>query len=114
MISMDKKYQTRGGHKVRIYALDGAGIHPIQGAVKTDNGWVMATWFKDGRCTVSMETPSDLIEVPETVTKWMNVHDGWVGTSLSTRTAADNVAIPRIGVLRVEYTGDSFEVFKEE
>lgn len=39
MISMDKKYKTRCGREVRIYALDGCGHFPVQGAILTESGW---------------------------------------------------------------------------
>jgi hypothetical protein len=48
MIDMTKKYQTRSGLPVRIYATDGAGRYPVHGAIKWDGGWDDNTWCADG------------------------------------------------------------------
>jgi len=34
VIDINKKYKTRNGQKVRIYATDGAEDYPIHGAIK--------------------------------------------------------------------------------
>lgn len=63
-ISMDKKYTTRDGREVRIYALDGIGVYPVHGAVKVDDGWSVSTWASSG-ATYSSEvgvSQGDLIE----------------------------------------------------
>jgi hypothetical protein len=50
-IDINKKYQTRDGREVRIYAVDGGRIindsKSIHGAVKLDDGWCMITWGHD-------------------------------------------------------------------
>lgn len=50
MISKDKKYCTRDGREVRIYATDGGpSLDRIHGAVKIEGaGWTPATWAWDG------------------------------------------------------------------
>jgi predicted DNA-binding protein with PD1-like motif len=32
-IDINKKYRTRDGHEVRIYATDGMGLYPVHGAI---------------------------------------------------------------------------------
>lgn len=57
MISLDKKYRTKDGKEVRIYAVDGAGNRPVHGAVLyvyNNKGWEAATWAS---------CDADLIEV---------------------------------------------------
>ncbi len=63
MISMDKKYTTRDNRKVRIYATDGCGKYPVQGAIKENDGWNLACWRVDGTTIGNIQTCSDLIEV---------------------------------------------------
>jgi hypothetical protein len=62
-ISKDKQYTTRDGREVRIYATDGAGPYPVQGAIKRSDGWICATWLSDGHVISRKEDPDDLIEV---------------------------------------------------
>jgi hypothetical protein len=50
-IDITKKYTTRNGLPVRIYAGDGAGGHPIHGAIKFEGGWSHNTWCADGAYT---------------------------------------------------------------
>lgn len=47
-IEVGKFYRTRDGHKVRIYATDGASPYPIHGAILNTNGWSMSMWIADG------------------------------------------------------------------
>jgi hypothetical protein len=61
---MDKEYKTREGLEVRVYATDGAGPYPVQGAIKRSDGWVCATWLSDGHVRrLGKEDRDDLIEV---------------------------------------------------
>jgi hypothetical protein len=62
-ISKDKQYKTRDGREVRIYATDGAGPYPVQGAIKRRDGWNYGAWLSDGYVTRCRENPDDLIEV---------------------------------------------------
>lgn len=63
MIDITKKYKTRSGCEVRIYATDGGGDYPIHGAVKYkgDNYWSPRKWKDSG--TEHWADSSDLIEV---------------------------------------------------
>ena len=68
-ININKKYTTRKGHSVRIYATDCGGVYPVHGAVyeKDFNNnyiWVSRTWTSDGEETDGdFESSYDLIEV---------------------------------------------------
>jgi hypothetical protein len=48
MIDINKKYRTRDGREVRIYAIDGSGTHSVHGAIYVTGGWVSCVWRKDG------------------------------------------------------------------
>ena len=64
MIDINKKYRTRDGREVRIYATDGEGAFPIQGAIFFGKGWRMRQWMKDGSAHINTgDSDSDLIEV---------------------------------------------------
>ena len=66
MIDINKKYTTRNGNAVRIYATDGAGNYPVQGAMfEPDTGWLMERWSSFGSCWGNEESGADLIEVKE-------------------------------------------------
>lgn len=74
-ISMDKKYRTRDGREVRIYAVDGGyGKHPIHGAVNSDYGWIVQMWSDIGACASG--STYDLIEVKPRIQReyWVNMY----------------------------------------
>ena len=75
MIDINKKYRTRDGREVRIYALDGGGMHPVHGSIKTSDGWRSFTWPSDGRIACD-ENCGDLIEVKPRIkrTMWLNLY----------------------------------------
>ena len=78
-ISMDKRYRTRDGREVRIYAIDAGKIRPIHGAIFKDGEWRMCTWNKDG---VNFYGDNlDLIEVKPRIQReyWINVYPKDVG-----------------------------------
>ena len=60
-IDKNKKYQTKSGHEVRIYAVDGTEPLPIHGACREECGWVSYNWREDGRWGYVMNG-RDLIE----------------------------------------------------
>ena len=78
MIDINKKYRTRDGREVRIYAVDGGGMHPVHGSVLMNNGmndgWRSATWKTDGRISFLDQT-FDLIEVKPRIqrTLWLHI-----------------------------------------
>jgi hypothetical protein len=65
MIDINKKYRTRDGHEVRIYATDeGCGVASVHGAIKTKDGiWHVYSWSEDGLSIFGRERDEDLIEV---------------------------------------------------
>jgi hypothetical protein len=63
MIDKDKQYKTRDGQEVRIYAIDGGGLRPVQGAIMEDGGWCLAQWMPNGNRFDKFDSSSDLIEV---------------------------------------------------
>lgn len=69
MIDINKKYRTRDGKEVRIYATDHNGDHPVYpvvGAVKYDEGWDIEKWTIQGAYdTCSIGYNLDLIEYDE-------------------------------------------------
>ena len=74
MIDINKKYRTREGDEVRIYALDGGGNYPVHGAYKDPMGWVSCSWMQEGFKAI-LEGPYDLIEVKPRIqrTVWINI-----------------------------------------
>jgi hypothetical protein len=105
MISMDKKYLTRNGREVRIYALDGGGLHTVQGAIKDpETGiWVLCRWNEQGRINFT-EFPSDLFEVKPRIkrTVWVNVYaNGFSGWG-DRKTADANSSFTRLACVKVE------------
>lgn len=87
MIDINKKYRTRDGREVRIYATDGGAGSPVMGAVfyTTPNGqswWESARWTEDGRYDYhGRQTNTDLIEVcpRHKRTVWLAIyHNGYI------------------------------------
>jgi hypothetical protein len=76
MIDINKKYRTRDGREVRIYAIDGLDTHSVHGAMYTIGGWLSYTWRKDGSYFSDMDHADDLIEVKPRIkrTVWVNVY----------------------------------------
>lgn len=76
MISKDKKYRTRDGREVRIYATDGHGeTCSVHGAYKdAHDRWILHSWTALGICFCK---ENDLIEVKprHKRTVWLNVYE---------------------------------------
>ena len=99
-ISMDKKYRTRVGHEVRIYAVDGYRDYPIHGAIMED-GWCVHNWTENGKGALSRY---DLIEVKPRIkrTAWLNVYKHHV-VEFDTKHMADKLADEnRLACIKVE------------
>ena len=113
MISMDKKYRTRDGREVRIYATDGAECLPVHGATKwvTGKGWELdiagwrpCSWTKNGKVVDGEEFSCDLIEVKPRIqrTVWVNVYsNGFAGWG-DRETADANSSFTRLACVKVE------------
>ena len=79
MIDINKKYRTRDGREVRIYATDGIGHQSVHGAYRDVNGaWAMWLWSKEGVGTVGYAEDGvlDLVEVKPRIkrTMWLNLY----------------------------------------
>lgn len=75
-ISTEKKYRTRDGREVRIYAVDGTGNIAVHGAILNAGKWVPRSWFEDGSFYQLSQTDEDLIEVRPRIKRevWVNVY----------------------------------------
>ena len=112
MIDSNKKYRTRDGREVRIYATDGGAGSPVMGAVfyTTPNGqswWESARWTEDGRYDYhGRQTNTDLIEVRprHKRTVWLNVYETEIHFAYDTKEEADSsVRRPkRLACIKVE------------
>jgi hypothetical protein len=105
MIDINKKYRTRNGREVRIYATDGWSASPIHGAIKVEGDWRFSCWSASG--IHHQDRAYDLIEVPprHTRTVWMNVYGKSTSIWDSKKHAdarADRVTFDRIACIKVE------------
>ena len=84
MIDINKKYRTRDGREVRIYAVDVDNLDNVHGAYRHKDGkWMVASWSWGGARHDAEETPMDLIEVKPRIkrTVWLALYpldDVWI------------------------------------
>ena len=109
MIDINKKYRTRGGREVRIYATDGwlDGMIMTHGAVKNKNGyWEIANWYtKNGEFYGGIiNHPFDLIEVRPRHKRvvWINVYEDSKPALHLSRELADQYCLDRTACIKVE------------
>jgi hypothetical protein len=106
MIDKNKKYRTRDGREVRIYATDGDNNKLIHGAIWSD-GWQFKLWYADGFYNGDAESRIDLIEVRprHKRTVWVNVYrDDWDAyTAASKEDADENACDDRIACVRIDF-----------
>ena len=107
MIDINKKYRTRDGHEVRIYATDGGGKNPVHGSIKQEDGWILQVWPKSGRYFEDDDEGYriDLIEVRprHKRTVWLNIYGPESFTShISREQAEDEQDTKRIACIKVE------------
>jgi hypothetical protein len=109
MIDINKKYRTRDGREVRIYATDcGRDGDMVHGAVKKQSEWwEQCSWHKDGRFYGGPHSHElDLIEVRprHKRTVWMNMYGtGTVPETFNSKKDADRASIyGRIACVKVE------------
>jgi len=79
MIDINKKYTTRDGREVVIYAVYPEQEYGVHGAIKNDNGfYAYEAWNHAGTYSVIGDTTArDLIEVqepPKEVEIWLNFY----------------------------------------
>ncbi len=91
MIDPAKKYRTRDGREVRIYAVDGGGEYPVHGAHYDGVRWSVCAWKKKGRIFDDGECSLDLIEVRPRIQRevWVNVYPDGLLCYHDNRIAAD-------------------------
>jgi hypothetical protein len=74
MIDMSKKYRTRDGRDVRIYAVDAGGKYPVHGAtlgLGATADWGLKTWTQSGDCySEGSNSSHDLVEAKAEVWVW--------------------------------------------
>ena len=64
MIDINKKYRTRNGREVRLYATDGSGEWTVHGAIQGKKGqWYPHIWLSNGAHLSYCDHDNDLIEV---------------------------------------------------
>jgi hypothetical protein len=104
MIDINKKYRTRDGREVRIYAIDGLDTHSVHGAIYTIDGWLSYTWRKDGSFFSDMDYADDLIEVKPRIqrTLWVNVFPKATTTYLHRLDADAYGCFARLACIKVE------------
>ena len=80
MISMDKKYEIRGGEidklPVKIYSVEGNVNDSVHGAILVDGKWKHMTWSQTGTVWDTRKSEWDLVEVKERkkIEGWVNVY----------------------------------------
>ena len=107
MIDISKKYRTRDGREVRIYATDkGCGTASVHGAIKCKNDvWHVYSWSEDGVSILGHITDKDLIEhrPRHKRTVWLNVYPSSIVWDHTTKEKADKFAsYERIACIKVE------------
>jgi hypothetical protein len=103
MIDINKKYRTRDGREVRIYAVDGNMPLCVHGAFKDHGEWRSCSWQQDG-VQFFVKGPFDLIEVKPRIqrTVWVNVYsNGFAGWG-DRKTADANSSFTRLACVTVE------------
>jgi hypothetical protein len=92
MIDTNKKYRTRDGNVVRIYATDGVEPYTVHGAIKWEIGWKTGSWTADGKYSNTViDRHLDLIEIKPRIkeTVWINIYDCYKSISHSEKAAED-------------------------
>jgi len=106
MIDINKKYRTRDGREVRIYATDGHGSYSVHGAVLNEEGWFPICWTEQGELSHVQLAHSalGLIEVRprHKRTVWLNIYDDSKPALHLSRELADQYRCDRIACIKVE------------
>ena len=105
MIDINKKYRTRDGREVRIYAMDGGGGYPVHGTIfSKELGWMLATWSVDGCALNDINHLADLVEVKPRIqrTAWVNVFPNATTMFLHRLDADAYAGFARLACVKVE------------
>jgi hypothetical protein len=104
-VSMDKKYEIRGGEMgnlpVKIYSVEGNVNDSVHGAVLIDGKWRHMAWNKNGILCNSLDDAWDLVEVKERkkVEGWVNVYsDMTIGIFCKTKLESKEIRSDRTDV----------------
>lgn len=94
MIDKNKKYRTRDGREVRIYAADGGkeGNRALGCYMSRDNGWTVGSWSAQGIWnTNNFASDYDLIEVRPRIKRevWVNVYPNRMGVPSANKAYVD-------------------------
>jgi len=100
MIDLAKKYRTRDGREVRIYAVDGGGGMPVHGAVRDGCEWTAYTWLESGEAALHC---ASLIEVKPRIQRevWVNVYRDPRGGYHESKYEADRYGGNRIACVKL-------------
>ena len=100
MIDINKKYRTRDGREVRIYATDGGDDFPVHGAIKDRDEavWRNYSWHSNG---FGLYSDLNLIEVRprHKRTVWVHV---WKNNTVCATEESYYVPAGRIACIRVD------------
>ena len=105
MIDINKKYRTRDGREVRIYAVDGGQLKDtVHGATLEKGCWCITSWDRNGEWSID-NSHWNLIEVRprHKWTVWLNVYGPESFTShISREQAEDEQDTNRTACIKVE------------
>lgn len=114
-----KPVTTRDGRKARIIATDRKSWDndfPMIALVEDDDTENMQTYTSDGKYLMGEPSDEDLINVPESIVRYVNVYRGdnsekfYSGGEYNTRADADSWANKgRVSCIRVEFTEGRFD-----
>ena len=98
MIDMSKKYRTRKGREVRIYAVDGAKDYPVHGAILSEEEWLIDSWAESGqRFGEGDHVPGDLVEVKAEVWIWQHEDGRRNGSAYRTQKVCEDFNLMAAG-----------------
>ena len=104
-IDINKKYRTRDGHEVRIYATDGYGPYSVHGAVEPKTGvWILESWTTNGKTSCKVDSSNDLVEAKPRITQegWVNIYpDHFKGAYETIEHAGEMAASDRIACIEI-------------
>lgn len=96
-----RRFRTRDGREVQIYAVHDSGTHPVHGAVKNGGRWVSRCWTANGLFWPLGESTEDLIEVKPPRYVWLNVYPDAVSRHYTCESADEAAVETRTHRIRV-------------
>lgn len=111
MIDWTKPIQTKSGRPARVLCTDLKDTeYPVAVAVLVnDKHEVPYTYTAEGKYVIAVDSPFDIINVPEKRVRYFNVFD--MSEGFNSRAEADRAAGVRVrrACIRVEYTVGQFD-----